>query len=215
MAGEPPCLASTSTTSSRSATAGANRRPRPAAGAEQRIAKQPAKRLFLGQTAVDFWGHRRMYFGVSLLLIVISVLSLSIRELNLGIDFEGGVAFDVPAGEIQRRRRPIDPRRARHRRQPRQDRGARLDAGRHPQGADRGAARRGPGVVAGGVRRRRRRRRRRRQRRRRVVVVGRADHAQGGDRPARVPRCCSPSSSPSASSGAWPWRRSSPCSTTS
>ena len=26
---------------------------------EQRIAARPAKRLFLGQTAIDFWGHRR------------------------------------------------------------------------------------------------------------------------------------------------------------
>src|SRR5688572_9439414 len=67
---------------------------------EQRIAKRPAKRLFLGQTAVDFWGHRRTYLAISLLLIVISVLSLSIRQVNLGIDFEGGVAFDVPAGEL-------------------------------------------------------------------------------------------------------------------
>ncbi len=31
---------------------------------------------------------------------MISVLSLAIREVNLGIDFEGGVAFDVPAGEL-------------------------------------------------------------------------------------------------------------------
>ena len=28
------------------------------------------------------------------------MLSLAIREVNLGIDFEGGVAFDVPAGEL-------------------------------------------------------------------------------------------------------------------
>jgi preprotein translocase subunit SecF len=67
---------------------------------EQRIAKRAAKRLFLGQTAIDFWGHRRRYFAVSLILIVISVVSLATRELNLGIDFEGGVAFDVPAGEM-------------------------------------------------------------------------------------------------------------------
>jgi preprotein translocase subunit SecF len=67
---------------------------------EQRIAKRPMKRLFLGQTAIDFWGHRRRYFGISLLFIVISVLSLTFRELNLGIDFEGGVAFDVPAGDV-------------------------------------------------------------------------------------------------------------------
>ena len=67
---------------------------------EQRIAARPAKRLFLGQTAIDFWGHRRVYFAVSLALIVVSVLSLTIRQVNLGIDFEGGVAFDVPAGEL-------------------------------------------------------------------------------------------------------------------
>jgi preprotein translocase subunit SecF len=67
---------------------------------EQRIAKRPMKRLFLGQTAIDFWGHRRRYFGISLLFIVISVLSLTFRELSLGIDFEGGVAFDVPAGDV-------------------------------------------------------------------------------------------------------------------
>jgi preprotein translocase subunit SecF len=66
----------------------------------QRIAKKPLKRLFLGQTAIDFWGHRRRYFAVSVVLIVISVVSLATRELNLGIDFEGGVAFDVPAGEL-------------------------------------------------------------------------------------------------------------------
>jgi preprotein translocase subunit SecF len=67
---------------------------------EQRIAAHPAKRLFLGQTAVDFWGRRRIYLGISLLLIIVSVLSLTIRRVNLGIDFEGGVAFDVPAGEL-------------------------------------------------------------------------------------------------------------------
>ena len=76
------------------------RAPEPEPLFEQRIAKSPAKRLFLGQTAIDFWGHRRTYFAISLLLIVVSVLSLAIRNVNLGIDFEGGVAFDVPAGEL-------------------------------------------------------------------------------------------------------------------
>jgi len=63
----------------------------------QRIAKKPMKRLMLGQTAFDFWGRRWWTFGLSLLLVAISVLSLSTRWLNLGIDFEGGVAYDVPA----------------------------------------------------------------------------------------------------------------------
>ena len=79
------------------------------AGAVRRTAHRqarPAKRLFLGQTAIDFWGHRRTYFAISLLLIVISVISLAVRHVNLGIEFEGGVAFDVPAGEMSGRRGP-------------------------------------------------------------------------------------------------------------
>ena len=84
---------------------GPARRPAPARTDEpvaygQRIAKKPLKRLFLGQTAIDFWGRRKWGFGLSALLIVASVISLSTRELNLGIDFEGGVAYDVPAGQM-------------------------------------------------------------------------------------------------------------------
>lgn len=66
----------------------------------QRIAKKPLKRLFLGQTAVDFWGKRKWGLGISLVLVIISVISLSTRQLNLGIDFEGGVAYDVPADQL-------------------------------------------------------------------------------------------------------------------
>ena len=66
----------------------------------QRIAKQPFKRFVLGQTAVDFWGRRRIWLAISGVLIVISIISLSTRGLNLGIDFEGGVAWDVPAGQV-------------------------------------------------------------------------------------------------------------------
>jgi preprotein translocase subunit SecF len=66
----------------------------------QRIAKKPFKRFLLGQTAVDFWGRRWRTFGLSLVLIAISAISLSTRELNLGIDFEGGIAYDVPGAEF-------------------------------------------------------------------------------------------------------------------
>ena len=50
-----------------------------------------------GQTAVDFIGRRRIGFGVSLALIVMTVISLFAQGLNLGIDFAGGVSWDVPA----------------------------------------------------------------------------------------------------------------------
>ena len=57
-------------------------------------------RLVLGQTAIDFWGRRWWYFGLSFVLIVISLVSLSINGLNLGLDFTGGVAWDVPASDL-------------------------------------------------------------------------------------------------------------------
>jgi preprotein translocase subunit SecF len=76
------------------------REPEPSVAYGQRIAKKPLKRLFLGQTAVDFWGRRNWGLALSAVLIVVSVISLSTRWLNLGIDFEGGVAYDVPASEL-------------------------------------------------------------------------------------------------------------------
>jgi preprotein translocase subunit SecF len=57
-------------------------------------------RLVLGQTAIDFWGRRWVGFGISIALIVISIISLSVKGLNLGLDFTGGVAWDVPAGQL-------------------------------------------------------------------------------------------------------------------
>lgn len=62
------------------------------------VAATPFTRLQLGQTAADFWGGRKRWFALSLVLLAISAVSLSTRWLNPGIDFEGGTAFDVPAG---------------------------------------------------------------------------------------------------------------------
>lgn len=54
-------------------------------------------RLYHGETGIDFYGRRRRGFYVSLALIVISLASLFTRGINLGLDFEGGVAWQVPA----------------------------------------------------------------------------------------------------------------------
>lgn len=59
--------------------------------------RSPLGRLFHGETAVDFYGRRRRGFVLSLLLLVVSVVSLFARGLDLGLDFEGGVAWQVPA----------------------------------------------------------------------------------------------------------------------
>ena len=48
---------------------------------------------------IDFIRRRRLWFGISATVIVISVLALGVRGLNLGIDFKGGtqIAFQTPA----------------------------------------------------------------------------------------------------------------------
>lgn len=54
-------------------------------------------RLYHGETGIDFYGRRRRGFYLSLALIVVSLASLFTRGINLGLDFEGGVAWQVPA----------------------------------------------------------------------------------------------------------------------
>jgi preprotein translocase subunit SecF len=56
-------------------------------------------RMFRGQTAVDFYGRRRLGLGIAAVVIVITVVSLFTQGLNLGLDFEGGQAWDIPASE--------------------------------------------------------------------------------------------------------------------
>lgn len=57
-------------------------------------------RLFHGETTFDFVGRRRIFFLLSGVLILASVVSLAFRGLNLGIDFEGGVAWEVSASKV-------------------------------------------------------------------------------------------------------------------
>jgi len=57
----------------------------------------PLGRLYHGETAIDFYGRRHYGFIVSGALVVITAISLLFSGLELGIDFEGGVAWQVPA----------------------------------------------------------------------------------------------------------------------
>ena len=54
-------------------------------------------RLVESQTAIDFVGRRRVGPIISGILILLTIISLYARGLNLGIDFEGGISWDVPA----------------------------------------------------------------------------------------------------------------------
>jgi preprotein translocase subunit SecF len=56
-------------------------------------------RLYHGETNFDFVGRRKLWFTISLVAALIGIGSLVTRGLNLGIDFEGGVVWEVPAGD--------------------------------------------------------------------------------------------------------------------
>ncbi|WP_051063152.1 protein translocase subunit SecF [Ilumatobacter nonamiensis] len=63
------------------------------------IASTGPGRLYRGQTAIDFYGHRRIGMFVAIVVVIVTVVSLSVQDFNLGIDFEGGQAWEVPASE--------------------------------------------------------------------------------------------------------------------
>ena len=56
-------------------------------------------RLFRGQTAIDFYGKRKVGFILAAVAVVVTFGSLFTQGLNLGLDFEGGDAWDIPASE--------------------------------------------------------------------------------------------------------------------
>lgn len=54
------------------------------------------QRLYRGETTINFYGRRNIGFIVSGLLSLVTLGSLLVQGLNLGIDFKGGVAFELP-----------------------------------------------------------------------------------------------------------------------
>jgi preprotein translocase subunit SecF len=57
-------------------------------------------RLYHGETAIDFYGRRWWGIALSAVLLLVTVVSLIVSGLNLGIDFEGGVAWEVPSANL-------------------------------------------------------------------------------------------------------------------
>lgn len=53
-------------------------------------------RLRRGESTVDFVGHRRRWFMISAALLLTSLASLGVRQLNLGIEFVGGLGLQAP-----------------------------------------------------------------------------------------------------------------------
>lgn len=52
-------------------------------------------KLYTGEVSYDFVGHRRRWYVISAILLVVSIASIGIRGLDWGIEFEGGADFQA------------------------------------------------------------------------------------------------------------------------
>src|SRR6516162_5076494 len=65
-------------------------------------------RLYRGEVSVDFVGRQRMWYTISGIILVVSIVALLVRGLNYSVEFKGGSIFQFPAtsstsqGEISR-----------------------------------------------------------------------------------------------------------------
>lgn len=53
-------------------------------------------RLNRGETTIDFVGNRRRWFLASVIAVVVSLVSVAVFQLNLGIEFVGGLGLQAP-----------------------------------------------------------------------------------------------------------------------
>lgn len=57
--------------------------------------------LYTGTGSVDIVGRRKIWYGITIVCIVISFLAMAFRGFELSIDFEGGTRMSMPAEELQ------------------------------------------------------------------------------------------------------------------
>ncbi len=49
---------------------------------------------------IDFMGLRKVFFGISIVLVLISLAAIAVRGLDFGIEFQGGtVSRHLPVAE--------------------------------------------------------------------------------------------------------------------
>jgi len=54
-------------------------------------------RLYRGEVSVNFVGRQRLWYAISGLILVISIVALFARGLNFSVDFKGGAVFTFPS----------------------------------------------------------------------------------------------------------------------
>ena len=55
--------------------------------------------MYRGGTNIDFIGRRNLWFAISGVALALCLLSIGLKGLNYGIEFEGGIAINAPIAE--------------------------------------------------------------------------------------------------------------------
>ncbi|MCV7428135.1 protein translocase subunit SecF [Mycobacterium montefiorense] len=58
-------------------------------------------RLYTGTGAFEVVGRRRLWYGISGVIVAIAILSIIVRGFTFGIDFKGGTTVSFPRGDVQ------------------------------------------------------------------------------------------------------------------
>jgi preprotein translocase subunit SecF len=58
-------------------------------------------RLYTGDVSIDFVGRRRTWYAISAAIVIVAALALGLRGLNMGIEFKGGVEYEVQIAPTQ------------------------------------------------------------------------------------------------------------------
>src|SRR5690242_10019546 len=54
-------------------------------------------RLYRGEVAFDFVGRKRLWYAISGLILLISIVAVVVRGLSFSVDFKGGAVFTFPS----------------------------------------------------------------------------------------------------------------------
>ncbi|MEV5988164.1 protein translocase subunit SecF [Streptomyces sp. NPDC052051] len=57
-------------------------------------------RLHRGEVGYDFIRNRKIWYGISILITITAILGLTVRGLNMGIEFQGGAVFTTPKTSV-------------------------------------------------------------------------------------------------------------------
>jgi preprotein translocase subunit SecF len=54
-------------------------------------------KLYRGEVSINFVGRQRLWYAISGLILVISIVALLVRGLDFSVDFKGGAVLTFPA----------------------------------------------------------------------------------------------------------------------